>query len=120
MIHNTPKHSAESCCFVQSDAFFNLLLALCRLLPFVVWMADAWAEKLNGAGVKKEIVTAIIEQGYDSQELFLAAFVDGAAFEKWLVKLRGKCGAEFAALNADDWSTHPTAAKLRMFWRALQ
>ena len=64
------------------------------------------------------VADAIIKLGYDTEELFRSAFIDQAAFAGWLAKLRSKLGnTEWAALDAEDWATHPAAARIRLFWK---
>ncbi|CAE7731791.1 unnamed protein product, partial [Symbiodinium pilosum] len=62
-----------------------------------------------------------IRAGYDSEELFCGAFVDQAAFEGWMAKFQAKLpDAALTGLAADEWKTHPVAARLRIFWQSLQ
>ena len=49
--------------------------------------------------------------------LFCGVFVDQNAFESWLGKLRGKLET---AESEDEWSTHPLAARLCIFWKNCQ
>ena len=104
------------------DAVCSIIPAIIRCLPgclvFVVFAMASWCSKLVEQGVQESVADAIIKLGYDTEELFRSAFIDQAAFEGWLAKLRSKLGnTEWAALDAEDWATHPAAARIRLFWK---
>ncbi|CAE7472172.1 Ubr3, partial [Symbiodinium pilosum] len=78
-----------------------------------------WRAKLVDADVQGGVADAIIRAGYDSEELFCGAFVDQAAFEGWMAKFQAKLpDAALTGLAADEWKTHPVAARLRIFWKS--
>ena len=94
--------------FPRSFAAFLLVLSPALLVVFAM---ASWRSKLVEQGVQESVADAIIKLGYDTEELFRSAFIDQAAFEGWLAKLRSKLGnTEWAALDAEDWATHPAAA----------
>ena len=73
------------------------------------------------SGAPSWLMQVCIRAGYDSEELFCGAFVDQAAFEGWMAKFQAKLpDAALTGLAADEWKTHPVAARLRIFWQSLQ
>lgn len=82
-------------------------------------MACAWKETMKAADLPDVVIKAILEAGYERDEIFSGAFCNIDAFEKWLVKLRAKLGEPHAHMDPEDWGTSPTAAKIRIFWRKL-
>ena len=76
----------------------------------------AFSEALTKAGFADVIAKHILDDGFDSIELWLAAFVDNSAFEGWLTKLQFRVGAPFAEIEKDEWLTSAQDARLRLFW----
>ena len=74
---------------------------------------------MKAADLPDVVIKAILEAGYERDEIFSGAFCNSDAFEKWLVKLRAKLGEPHAHMDPEDWGTSPTAAKIRIFWRKL-
>ena len=65
-----------------------------KTVPFVLVICLFFAcimSTLEAADLKKEVVDKILELGYVTDSLFHDAFVDSAAFEKWLCRLAQKC-----------------------------
>ena len=67
-------------------------------------------------GLPDVIAQFLHTTGYDSPETFHSSFLDAAALESWLGKVRAKLGEPVAAIDNEDWSTHPMAGKLRRLW----
>lgn len=74
---------------------------------------------MKAADLPDVVIKAILDAGYERDEIFSGAFCNIDAFEKWLVKLRAKLGEPHAHMDPEDWGTSPTAAKIRIFWRKL-
>lgn len=70
---------------------------------------------MKAADLPDVVIKAILEAGYERDEIFSGAFCNIDAFEKWLVKLRAKLGEPHAHMDPEDWGTSPTAAKIRIF-----
>ena len=71
---------------------------------------------MKAAGIAESLCNFIVQQGYDSDAVFGHAFLDTKAFENWLGRIQPKLD-EYKSLSADDWVTHPMAAKLRILWK---
>ena len=68
------------------------VLVICLFFACIM-SAAGWKATLEAADLKKEVVDKILELGYVTDSLFHDAFVDSAAFEKWLCRLRAKVPA---------------------------
>eukprot|EP00439_Symbiodinium_sp_Y106_P005559 s6183_g1.t1 len=64
-------------------------------------------------GLPDVIAQFLHTTGYDSPETFHSSFLDAAALESWLGKVRAKLGEPVAAIDNEDWSTHPMAGNLQ-------
>ena len=62
-------------------------------------------------GLPDVIGQSLHTMGYDSPETFHSSFLDAAALESWLGKAGAKLGEPVAAIDDEDWSTHPMAGK---------
>ena len=92
------------------------VLVICLFFACIM-AAAGWKATLEAADLKKEVVDKIFELGYVTDSLFQDAFVDSAAFEKWLRRLRAKVPA-LETIPEEDWTSHPEAAKLRGVWKS--
>ncbi|CAE7342270.1 CELA2A, partial [Symbiodinium sp. CCMP2456] len=82
-------------------------------------MAGEWAE-LSKSGLPEAVREKVIAQGYDSSGVFANAFVDTSALEGWLKRVQPSLGDAVKNLSAEEWSTHPIAAKLRLLRKQCQ
>ena len=76
-----------------------------------------WPEQITKAGLSDEVQKVLLDGGYDS--VFAHAFTEAPGLERWLSRLQSKLPA-VKDLDADEWLTHPTAAKLRILWHDVR
>ena len=76
----------------------------------------AWTGKLTAAGVPEAVQKWMVDKGYDSEEVFCSAFTDAAALDGWLKRAQPALEA-YKNLSAEEWLTHPVAAKIRIVWK---
>ena len=73
-----------------------------------------WKNELESAQLPKEVVSAILDQGYVTKVAFTMAFKDDDSFETFIERLLTK--KKILSDLDDDWACHPVAGMLRGLW----